>query len=111
MIFVLLLSGCAESKSNNPLKLPTDCSGNKSCVASALEDTGILFAFSAGLPEDSIKFSSVRQFLAGQENSNSLLWQQVENICDDMEQDKPMDGLTTKQEANVSLGCQAVNLI
>ncbi|MFA6180522.1 hypothetical protein HF292_009820 [Acidithiobacillus ferruginosus] len=111
ILFVLLLSGCAESKPNNPLKLPPDCPANKSCVASALENTGILFTFSAGLPEDSIKFSSVRQFWTGQENSNSLLWRQVENICDDMERGKPMDGLTTKQEANVSLGCQAVNLI
>ena len=111
ILFVLLLSGCAESKSNNPLKLPPDCSANKSCVASALGNTGILFAFNTGVPEDSIKFSSVRQFWAGQEASNSLLWQQVENICGDMAQDKSMDGLTTKQEANILLGCQAVNLI
>ncbi|MEY2341450.1 hypothetical protein AB4090_04985 [Acidithiobacillus sp. IBUN Pt1247-S3] len=111
ILFVLILSGCAESKSNNPLKLPPDCSAKKLCVASALGTTGILSAFSSGVPEDSIKFSSVRKFWTGQENSNSLLWKQAENICGDMEQDRPMDGLTTKQEANILLGCNAVNLI
>jgi hypothetical protein len=110
MLFVFILSGCAEAKSNNPLKMPPDCSANKACAVSALGKTGLLCKLDAAIPEGSVTFS-VREFWATQETDNSLLWRGSEEVCGNMEQDIPPKGLTEKQENNILLGCQAVNLL